>query len=782
MKEIFNNLSVKKKLLAGFGIVLLLLGGLGVVSFSTISQASDGFSTYRGWAINSNTLGRIQANLLETRLSAKNFIKSSELKYSDEFGDRFEKVHKFVDEAFENIKDKERHAQIEKVDNLSEEYGIAFEKVVSLVQQRNKVLQEELVEVGEDVLVNNLMPLVNSGNVNASVVTQHLLFVRLYTLKFLVDNNNIHINRVNKELTSAKKYATRLGRTDISAKLKRYENGVNTIVGIINKRNDIIRNKLDAIGPEIASITENIKLQYKEHQDLLGPELQASNENGNLLVVIVGFFAILLGISFAFFIANAITKPIVVVAKRVEQLQSVCITNLGEGLTQMAIGNLDAKVEKATKHLNFTQKDEVGEMARSIDKMITKAQAGIDAYGTVRNKIEDLSDEAAKLIEDAENGKLDNRGDANKFEGAYKDIISGFNSVLDAVIDPIKDGILVLEKIETGDLSTRITKDYKGDHQKIKNSINNTGHSLNQIITQISEAIQSTASASNQISSAAEELAAGSQEQSSQTSEVATAVEQMVATITQTSRSVVQTDEAARNSGDLASEGEAIIISTIQGMQNIEEVVTNSSKIILELGESSSQISEIIQVINDIADQTNLLALNAAIEAARAGEQGRGFAVVADEVRKLAERTTKATNEIEEMITKIQGDSKNAVKAINRGNEEVSKGMEQATKAGDSMSKIVKSSNQVLEISTQVATASEEQSATVEEVGRSIDGINLVSQEAAAGVQQVASAATDLSQLAENLQQLVSQFKLNNSYNKVNKSSAYSVKETGELV
>jgi len=195
-------------------------------------------------------------------------------------------------------------------------------------------------------------------------------------------------------------------------------------------------------------------------------------------------------------------------------------------------------------------------------------------------------------------------------------------------------------------------------------------------------------------------------------------------------------------------------------MKKIEEVVENSSKTISELGESSNQIGEIIKVINEIADQTNLLALNAAIEAARAGEQGRGFAVVADEVRKLAERTTNATNEIVDMVSRIQKDSKNAVLAIEQGNDEVAKGMDEASKAGKSMQKIVSSSNDVLDISTHVAAASEEQSAAIEQISQSIAGMNTVAHESAAGVDQVAIASTDLSELAENLQNLVAQFKL----------------------
>jgi methyl-accepting chemotaxis protein len=342
-----------------------------------------------------------------------------------------------------------------------------------------------------------------------------------------------------------------------------------------------------------------------------------------------------------------------------------------------------------------------------------------------------------------------------------------------------------MEKFSKGDLTVNLTPEKTNDEiAQLFNGFNLTVSNIKNILQQVAESVQSTTSAANQISSGAEELAAGAHEQSAQTTEVATAVEQMAATITQTTQHVVRTNEAAKGSGSLANEGQEVIEATINGMRKIEEVVTHSSKIILELGNSSGQIGEIIQVINDIADQTNLLALNAAIEAARAGEQGRGFAVVADEVRKLAERTTNATNEIEGMIRKIQNDSRNAVKAIQQGNEEVSKGMKDATKAGDSMTKIVNSSEDVLEISTQVATASEEQSVAVEQISRSIEGINTVALDSASGIQLVSDAATDLSQLAENLQSLILQFKLNgdNHPNKSKSNSNTYAKVNGTLV
>jgi len=209
---------------------------------------------------------------------------------------------------------------------------------------------------------------------------------------------------------------------------------------------------------------------------------------------------------------------------------------------------------------------------------------------------------------------------------------------------------------------------------------------------------------------------------------------------------------------------------TVAGMKKIALVVKQSAETVQELGRSSDQIGEIIGVIDDIADQTNLLALNAAIEAARAGEQGRGFAVVADEVRKLAERTTKATKEIAGMIKKIQLDTKGAVSSMEEGTKQVDEGIKMADKAGASLHEIVGISQRVTDKVSQIAAASEQQSSASEQISKNVEAISSVTSETAAGVQQVARAAEDLNRLTENLQQLLAKFNL--SGEKASKTSS----------
>ena len=440
------------------------------------------------------------------------------------------------------------------------------------------------------------------------------------------------------------------------------------------------------------------------------------------------------------------------------------------------------------KEMKVRSNDEFGQMAAMLNKLRDSQLEKIEAAekiaeGDLKHKINSLSendflsksfekmvDNLNKLVIETNflttasiKGNSSARGNTKVFNGGYKNIIQGINDTLDAVYSPINEAISALEKVAAGDFTIKITKDYSGDHERIKNSINNVTESLGKTLTEVSQGVTAAASAAAQISSSTEEMAAGANEQSAQASEVASAVEQMTRTIFETTKNTTTAAEASKNAGRVAKDGGKVVEQTIEGMIRISEVVKKSAETVQELGKSSNEIGEIIQVIDDIADQTNLLALNAAIEAARAGEQGRGFAVVADEVRKLAERTSKATQEIADMIKHIQKDTEGAVKSMQQGTKEVENGRNLAKKAGDSLKEIIMGADSVTDIVTQVAAASEEQSRSSEQITQNIELITNVTQQSATGVRQIAHAAEELNQLTSNLQSLISAFKVSDS-------------------
>lgn len=315
-------------------------------------------------------------------------------------------------------------------------------------------------------------------------------------------------------------------------------------------------------------------------------------------------------------------------------------------------------------------------------------------------------------------------------------------------------------KVADGDLTQTAAILSKDELGELAETVNRMVRDLSGTLHNVSEASSAVASASSEISASSEQMAAGSQEQSSQAMEVAGAVEEMTKTIVENSRNASATADTARRAREIAYGGGQVVEETITGMRRIADVVKSSAETVQALGKSSDQIGEIISVIDDIADQTNLLALNAAIEAARAGEQGRGFAVVADEVRKLAERTSKATKEIAKMIKQIQSETRGAVDSMNEGTAQVDNGIKLADKAGTSLREIVAAVQQVTDMVNQIAAASEQQSSASEQISKNVEAISSVTRETASATQQIAKAAEDLNRMTYSLQSIVGKFKL----------------------
>jgi methyl-accepting chemotaxis protein len=291
-------------------------------------------------------------------------------------------------------------------------------------------------------------------------------------------------------------------------------------------------------------------------------------------------------------------------------------------------------------------------------------------------------------------------------------------------------------------------------------ALNAMKNNLRELVHSIARTAEHVASASEEISSSATQQAQSAETQKGQATQVAVAMQEMSSTVREVSENSNSASEASRQAAETARQGGMIVEDSLAKMQAIAESVSATAEKVEELGKSSDQIGRIIGVIDDIADQTNLLALNAAIEAARAGEQGRGFAVVADEVRKLAERTTSATKEVAQMVQNIQNGTRTAVAAMHEGTQQVQEGVETTAKAGDSLKQIIRMSEQVGEMVSHIATAATEQSSATEQVNLNVEQITRLVTEAAAGAQQSAQACQDLSGLALDLQKMVSNFRL----------------------
>ena len=300
------------------------------------------------------------------------------------------------------------------------------------------------------------------------------------------------------------------------------------------------------------------------------------------------------------------------------------------------------------------------------------------------------------------------------------------------------------------------------------NEIGELGRCFNTFVDKLHDVISSVSSsavkvtvAANQLHTTAEHIANGSEEVVAQSTTVATAGEEMSATSGDIAQNCQYAAEGAQRASLSAQNGVTIVDVTIEVMRQIADQVQSSAKTVESLGARSDQIGAIIGTIEDIADQTNLLALNAAIEAARAGEQGRGFAVVADEVRALAERTTRATREIGEMIKAIQSETKGAVEAMSKGVRQVEAGSSEAAKSGEALREIMEQINAVAMQVSQIATAAEEQTATTSEISSNMHQITTIVQTNAQGAQESLEAASHMNSNAGDLMAIINRFKIN---------------------
>jgi methyl-accepting chemotaxis protein len=316
-----------------------------------------------------------------------------------------------------------------------------------------------------------------------------------------------------------------------------------------------------------------------------------------------------------------------------------------------------------------------------------------------------------------------------------------------------------MQRFAFGDLTVQVQSNGREDDiAKIFTGFNRSVASVRNLVQEVIQNVEQTNAIAAHISSASGQMAATSEEQAAQVTQIASAIEEMSHSVNQNAQHTAQVSHITQQNGINATKGAGVVDAAVKKIEEIANVVSSASTVVEKLGNSSAEIGEIVQVIEEIADQTNLLALNAAIEAARAGEQGRGFAVVADEVRKLAERTATATKQISQTIKQIQRDTDQAVTGMKRGDSEVREGLTLAKEAGTALTGIVSGSREVESMVEVSANAMQEQSSTATEITKSVEQVSSAVNETTASLTEIARATENLRGLTESLQDLVSRF------------------------
>jgi methyl-accepting chemotaxis protein len=347
-------------------------------------------------------------------------------------------------------------------------------------------------------------------------------------------------------------------------------------------------------------------------------------------------------------------------------------------------------------------------------------------------------------------------------------------AIISSILVSLLLGIVIIRSVSTatsallnasdamanGDLTRRTDLNSNDELGNIGKSFDAMAEAFSRAMANVANSSSQVAQAANQVHNTAERIATGAEQVAAQSTTVATAGEEMAATSGDIAQNCQLAVEAAREATETAQKGFEVVTQTIDGIKFRGAKTRENAHIVESLGARSDQIGAIVATIEDIADQTNLLALNAAIEAARAGEQGRGFAVVADEVRALAERTTRATKEISEMIKAIQSETKLAIASMEDGVKGTERGAAEAAQLETSLNAILDQINTVSMQIHQIATAAEEQTATTSEISSNMHQITVVVQQTSHGAHESATAAAQLNGNAEELQRLVRQFRI----------------------
>ena len=804
-------LTTKRKIIAGFVIMVLLLGAVAVIGYRSLSGASNSSADYARLAELNIHLSDILANQNAATAAMRQFLISHNPEAMTQARKFIHDNQGLAKETMSLTKDEEILRVLEEVHSrggeqieLTEEIEKSINDLMALYSNGFMPnLQNMLTALTELVLI-----LEQTGNNRAismaTKVMSDISRVSIAATRYIY-------SRLPQDSTLMQKYQTAMnkGFDDLRAALtnNRERAAFDNIQQILNTTDynlssmSILVAELLTQIQSVAAMNEKVRNDVQEISTLLdenmkkqGEKTEGVNQTARRAMLGITIVGLIISILLAVFITIGLIRAL-------------------EGMRNFAgaIADGDFNVE-----LNSKEKGEIGDTLAAMQRIPAVLQTILQDY--------------AKLEKRVLNGQLDAKLDTGEYKGGFAKLVEDINDVLNRyimILDTIPTPILVMSKnLRVSYINARgrdfAGSDYKGKPEKtisnrkdadtpadaLKKAVatlmpaaaETTAHprknvslyisyanvpfldedsnlaSVIQLVTDLTDAkktehtIKSVAeqasTISNRLAVASEELSAqvehvsrGAEQQRSRVESTATAMTEMNSTVLDVAKNAIRGAEQSEMARNKASDGAALVNNVVRAINQVNQVASLLQANMEDLGAQAERIGGVMNVISDIADQTNLLALNAAIEAARAGEAGRGFAVVADEVRKLAEKTMEATHEVGANISAIQKSAKTNIEEVDKAAKAISDATELAASSGHALKEIVSLSTDNSAIVTSIASAAEEQSATSAEIHQAIDEISKIVAETSEGMTQSATAVSELSNLAQELNRIMSELR-----------------------
>ena len=716
----FRNLNVGTKILSGFIIALVLTALVGVIALLRTNQINRSVDDL----VNNLAKDQIVANdindrILRIRFRANKYITSSSESELTKYQEHIAALDNILLVADAEIQKPERVEMLTSIKTDVAEYYSAFDAIKTDMADRAKITTT-ILDVygpqGEELLRQLRQSAFNAEDAVAANYAGDaqaaLLLMRFNAFKYLQSGDASYITLFDERYEEANTAFTALNRELENASRKKLASDAKSAVdayasGFHELEDHFLAQvnsqaTLDQLGTTISETAQLMSTSVTDDFNLTATNTESVVLSTRYLLLGILAGAIVLGLFLGVVISRAITKPLGLATKAAQIIAETDLQTLVVEMNGLAAGDLTRKLSVVSKPLTIDSNDEVGLMAQAFNDIIQKLIVTGEAFSIMTSNLREIV-------------------------GQITDNASNVSSASEQLAGAAK---------QSGEAT---------------NQIASTMQQVARGTAQQSDSINRTANSVDQMNRAIEGVAKGAQEQSNAASKAAEITAQISQAIQQVAQNAQNVTVQATKATDYANDGSKTMEETIMGMQSIREKVGLSAQKVEEMGERSQQIGMIVETIEDIASQTNLLALNAAIEAARAGEHGKGFAVVADEVRKLAERSASATKEITNLITGIRSTVSEAVTAMGDGSKEVDEGVKRVNLAGNALTAILTASQAVNQQAEEAAAAAQQMTASANDLVAAVDSVSAVIEENTASTEEMAANSSEVNEAIESI-------------------------------